>query len=884
MEKINDGDLKRYAFLTTLTGLVRNHASTIAFLFLVATLSGCLSSRQLPNNGYLLTAQTVRGNRAISSEELESLIPQKPNRRILGLPITPPLWFYQLGLRRYNREAALRAFQAKTNEFEQQSQQIAGSGQTDQSKALKKLNRRYNRQLKRLRQKAEEGNWLMRNLGEPPSYFTERDAQTNTAKMQKYLLDKGFFNAKAAYRLDTLRRRQIRVNYLVTENVGFYVKTITYEIDDPRVDSIVRQSLDKSKLKTGDRFDFENLSGERVRIEALLRDKGYYAFSRQYIRATDVDINRRYPNDSLHRNLDLYIQIINPPGQSSHPVYTIGDVQVRISPNRSADAADASSNSESAATPRLDTVRREGITYLLGGRNISSRLLSTKIQFRPGELYSQTKYRETQRQLFLLNQFKFVNLDFTDTTNRRLRTLITATPLDKYEATAEGGLTVLYQGQGYPGGFGSLIFRVRNLLGGLETFETSVRYGLEAQTGFLTDETTNDQDVYSSQELGISSSLIFPQLLFPGRIRFGFNRFNPRTQVSLSFNNTYRPDFRRSLLRATMAYNWQTTPTKQFSFLIADVNLINANFDTKLGAAFRRQLDTLTAQGSTIALSFRRSLSSSFSFAYTYNTNTPGQNRRANFLRTVIESGGTTLNFFSDKTIARWSDPSVTGLQFYKFLRSNIDFRHYIPLRSRTTFAFRLNTGLAYGYGPNGGPVPYEKLFFAGGSNSVRAWLPRRLGPGSAYPFKENPSVPDTNSNSQFVYRFEQPGNFLLEGSAELRGHLFHLFSDVNGAIFIDAGNVWTLGSSTTRPGSTFHVNTFIPQIAVGTGVGLRFDFSFFVIRFDGGIKVWDPARRYFDSENQLIDKRFILPEFSLSRLTKGPNPLVVNFGIGYPF
>ena len=873
----------RCALLTNLALPVRKHTLTIAFLFLVATLSGCLSSKQLPNNGYLLTAQTVRGNRTISAEQLESLIPQKPNRRVLGLPITPPLWFYQLGLRRYDREAAVRAFQAKTNEFEQQSQQIAGSSQIDQ-KALKKLNRRYNRQLKRLRQKAEEGNWLMRNLGEPPAYFTGRDAQTNTAKMQKYLLDKGFFNAKTAYRLDTLRRRQIRVNYLITENVGFFVKTVTYEIDDPRVDSIVRQSLDKSKLKTGDRFDFDNLSGERVRIEALLRDKGYYAFSRQYIRATDVDINRRYPNDSLHRNLDIYIQIVNPPNQSSHPVYSIGDVQVRISPSvdasgRSADAVDASGN-----TTRLDTVNRDGITYLLGGRNISSRLLSTKIQFRPGELYSQTKYRETQRQLFLLNPFKFVNLDFTDTTNRRLRTLITATPLDKYEATAEGGLTVLYQGQGYPGGFGSLIFRVRNLFGGLETFETSVRYGLEAQTGFLTDQTTNSQDVYSSQDLGISSSLIFPQLLFPGRIRFGFNRFNPRTQVSLSFNNTFRPDFRRSLLRATMAYNWQTTPAKQFSFLIADVNLINANFDTKLGPAFRRQLDTLTAQGSTIALSFRRSLSSSFSFIYTYNTNTPGQNRRANFLRTVIESGGTTLNFFPNRLIEHWSDRSVTGLQFYKFLRFNVDFRHYIPLRSHTTLAFRLNTGLAYGYGPDGGPVPYEKLFFAGGSNSVRAWLPRRLGPGAAFPFLDDPSEAAVNENKQFIYRFEQPGNVLLEGSAEFRGRLFHFFSDIDGAVFVDAGNVWTLGNSASRPGSTFHLNTFIPQIAVGTGVGLRIDFSFFIIRFDGGIKVWDPARRYVDAENQLVDDRFLLPKFSLRQLTKGPNPLVINFGIGYPF
>ncbi|GAB4023850.1 translocation and assembly module lipoprotein TamL [Spirosoma koreense] len=839
---------------------------------------------------YLLTSQTVRGNRTVSSEALESLIPQKPNRRILGLPITPPLWFYQLGQRRYNREAALRDLQDKTNEFEQQSQLLA-----NQPQALKALNRRYGRQLKRLRLKAEEGNWLMRSLGEPPSYFAEADAKANAGKMQKYLVDKGFFNGQTTYTLDTLRRRQIRVNYLIREKEGFYLRNITYQIADPRVDSIVRQSFDKSRLRVGDRFDFDNMSGERLRIESLLRDQGYYNFSRQYVRATDVDTVRRghdrrfqqglEPGDSTRRSVDIALQIINPPGQSAHPIYHIGEVEVQI--RSGADVPDAAH--PAATMVDHDTVSRNGIRYLLGGRDISLRLLSSKILLRPHQLYSQSNYRDTQRQLFLLNQFKFVNVNFIDTTNRQLQTLITATPLDKYEATAEGGVTgLLYQGQGYPGGFGSLIFRVRNMFGGLETFETSVRFGLEAQTGFVADPNNLDRTVYTSQELGVSSSLTFPQILFPGRLRFGFNRYAPRTQVSLSFNNSFRPDFRRSLLRATMSYNWQTTATKQFSFLIADINLINAGDGTNsvISSAFRDQLNALTAQGSTVYLNFfRRSLSSSLSFAYTYNTNIPGQNRRASFLRTVFESGGTTLNLVSNKTVNRWSDTSTgIGLQLYKFLRANVDYRYYIPVRNRTTLAFRVNTGIAFGYGPNN-LVPYEKFFFAGGSNSVRAWLPRRLGPGAAFPYRaDNPKQPNITSTGQFVYLFEQPGNILFEGSAELRGRLFHLGADVNGALFIDAGNVWTLSNNSTRPESAFQFDTFIPQIAVGTGVGLRFDFSFFVIRFDGGIKVWDPARKYVDEKQGPVDDRFILPKFSLKQLSSGPNPLVINFGIGYPF
>ncbi|MFD2573154.1 BamA/TamA family outer membrane protein [Spirosoma soli] len=840
------------------------------FVFLVLSLSGCLSSKQLRNNEYILTSQTIRGNRAITNEELESLIPQKPNRRILGLPITPPLWFYQLGQRRYNREAALRDLEAKTNEFEQQSQQLA-----NQPRALKKLNRQYRRRLNRLRQRAEEGNWVMRNLGEPPSYFSENDARSNAGKMQKYLADKGFFNATTAYKLDTLRRRQIRVTYLISEKIEFYVRNVVYEIADPRVDSIVRQSLNSSLIKSSDRFDFDKLSAEKVRIESLLRDQGYYAFSRQYIRVGDIDTTR-YQNerlselDSVRRNLNVFIQIVNPPGQLAHPVYRIGDVEVRISPDET---------QPSAATAGLDTVRRNGITYLLGGRNISSRLLDAKILLRPGQLYSQTKYRDTQRQLFLLNQFKFVNLNFIDTTARRLRTLITATPLDKYEATAEGGITVLYQNQGYPGGFGNLIFRARNLFGGLETFETSLRYGIEAQTGFV------DNEVYRAYELGISSSLTFPQLLLPGRFRFRFNPYAPRTQVSLGFTNTFRPDFQRTNLRTTLAYSWQLSSTKQFNVLLADISYLRTFYpNTIIGRSFEQFVQQQQEQGSTIYLAYRNAFVSGISGTYTYNTNVSGKNHRANFFRVTVESGGTTLNLLNAAFARELFDND--GPLFYKYLRGNIDYRYYMPLRPRTTLAFRINTGLAVGYAPNGA-VPYEKLFFAGGSNSIRAWLPRRLGPGSAFPYIDNPNIPsfkDPPRQEQFDYRFEQPGNILLEGSAELRGRLFHLFGDVNGAIFVDAGNVWTLRDNPIRAGDVFRLNTFVPQIAVGTGVGLRFDFSFFIIRFDGGIKVWDPARRYPGVDNQIIDERFLLPKFSLGKLSKGPNPLVINFGIGYPF
>lgn len=864
---------------------VWHYPLVISQFVLLLSLASCLPTKSLRSDAYLLTAQTVRGSQTLPADELESLIPQKPNRRILALPITPPLWFYRLGQQSYNREAALAALQEKTAEFDRISEQLTDSASVtaDTDTRLRQMNRRYGRQLNRLRLRAEEGNWLMRNLGEPPTYFADADARANTVKIRDYLANKGFLNAQTTYQLDTLLRRQIRVRYLVTENEPFYVRTVTYEIADPRVDSLVRQSLDNAALRTDTRFDLSNLAAERVRIESLLRDRGYYGFSRQYVRATDVDTTRRFMRvpgqDSLQRSLNVYVQVMNPPGKTAHPIYQFGDVTMRI------DGVQGQGATLLNAVGTTDTIRRNGIMYLLNGRDISTRLLSSKVRIRPGSLYSQSDYRDTQRQLFLLNQFKFVNVNFTDTTNRRLQTLITASPLDKYEYTFEGGLFVLYQqSANYPGPFANLTFRVRNLFGGLETLETSVRYGFEYQTGFNTS-ASGTVGAYRATEIGVTTSLIFPQVLFPGPLRFRFSPYNPRTQVSLGFTNTRRPDFRRSLLRATMAYNWQTSPAKQFSFLIADINLINAGrgFNSEISQQFQTLLDSDQNGGGTLFRSFRRSFASGISLAYTYNTNVVGQNRRSNFLRTIIESGGTTLNLLSNRQLQQIFNPrgtDSTGLQYYKYIRLNVDYRHYIPLWGRTTLAFRVNTGLILGYGPNNGPAPYEKLFFAGGSNSIRAWLPRRLGPGAQSP----PLTTDSSRAGQFVYTFEKPGDILLEGSAELRGRLFKLVADVDGAFFIDAGNVWQLPGKGTTTNGEFRLGSLVPQIAVGTGVGLRLNFSFFIVRLDGGIKVWDPARQYTTADGQAVDDRFILPQFSLRKLSKGPNPLVINFGIGYPF
>ena len=838
-------------------------------------LSGCLSAKRIPDKQYLLYAQTVKGNKAISTEDLTALIPQKPNKRLLQTPITLGLWLYRAFSGNYRPDSVRRELETLTTRFEQESQALANN-----PKALKELNRRFNRQARRKQRYIEKGNWGMRNFGEAPVYFDGQNALANTAKMKLYLKNRGFFLANASFRVDTLLDRRVRVTYFVHERTPYIVSSVAYAIPDKRIDSLVATSLANSPLKVGQRYDEANINAEKIRIEELLRNQGYYGFSRQYVKprvARDTTFDQ--PADTLSQPVDLLVRVLNPEN-GQHKVYTIGDVDVRIF--------------RDPAIP-LDTVVANGVRYFMEPNMYSTRLLNTKISLRPGTLYRQTDYATTQRQLFLLNQFKFASVNFTDTTQQRLRTLIAATPLDKYDYSLEGGFTLLYQAQGnLPGPFGNLSLRARNLFGGLETFEVALRLGIEAQTGYSTQQTS--PIFYSAQEFGVTTSLLFPQILFPTPVRFRFTALNPRTQFSVGYNASVRPDYSRRNLRGTMTYLWQQSQAKQFTASILDVNYLQSKV---ISPDFQAFINAAIAQGSTIDKSFRNAFFSSISFGYTYNTNVIGQNKRANFFRVTTESGGTTLNLL--KTPGILSLTEDTGLEFYKYLRANVDYRHYLPLAPRTTLAFRANAGLLFGYGPNE-TGPYEKRFFGGGPNSVRAWLPRRLGLGASYP-RTTPSA-ETYSpifrgpyGERFDYSFEQPGDVLLEGSAELRGRLFKLFADINGAAFIDIGNVWTLRNLVNAPGTVlpanplggptnavFRTGSFLEQFAVGMGVGLRIDFSIVVLRLDAAVKAYDPARRYINATGQEVDERFILKQFSFNRLTTGPNPVVLNIGIGYPF
>jgi hypothetical protein len=277
--------------------------------------------------------------------------------------------------------------------------------------------------------------------------------------------------------------------------------------------------------------------------------------------------------------------------------------------------------------------------------------------------------------------------------------------------------------------------------------------------------------------------------------------------------------------------------------------------------AFDSLLQHLDSLGNKLINAFKPSYVSSMIFSLTWNNNYGVAQKSSSFMRLTLESGGTLLNLYSPKFI------QDQGLEPYKYLRISFDFRKNVAISKTQAFAWRFNTGFGFAYSDNK-VLPYEKNFFVGGSNSVRAWRPRRLGLGSdPPPLNSNPS-----RNGYFDYRFERPGQFLLEGSVEWRQKIVGF---LNYAFFIDAGNVWAL-QTTTNDAAAFSFNKFYKELGVGTGFGLRFDFTFLILRFDVGVKAWDPARP--------VGSRFVLPNMSFKQPFVYHEPVIYNIGIGYPF
>lgn len=791
--------------------------------------------------------QGIKAPAKISKEELRELYAQRPNRRFLFLPVYHLAAIYYAGEKRFDKEKFVKKKARVEQKFDSK---IA---KTTSQQKINNLRFRKQKKIDKYNSRIENGNLFMQ-WGEPVAVFDSALVKITVNRFKNYLFSQGYFRNDVKTKVTSVGKF-VNVTYIVEVNDPYYIDTIFYRMSDSTIYKLLKESEEDAFIKKGDRYQEDKFTQERERIDLFMKDNGFYDFSRQYV---EFDVDTTLLEDN---KLAIMITILDPAKRGFHKQFVIDSVRF---------ITDAG-----VTLPGVEREKRvyRDVQYRYYQDNYNPKILSQRVFLSPGNLYSRTKTFDTQRQLANLDAFKFVNVNYDSSGGKFIATIFTSA-LDQYEWSNEIGVNVT---EGYPGPFYNINFKKRNIFHGLENLELNGRIGIEGVAS-----ATRELNVYKSTEAGVNASITFPQFLWPFRTttQIKLGKYNPKTRLMVGYNYTDRPEYKRTSTTFSNTYTWQNQRTTQYSLALANISLINSQVDT----SFSRILNELAVEGNyNLARSFEPSFVSSMIFSVTWNRNYGTFDRNAVFIRAQFEPGGTTLNFIDPDIIRR------QGLQYFKFLRFNFDYRQIRVLNSWATFAYRLNTGVAYSYGSDRS-LPYEKYYFAGGSNSVRAWRPRRLGLGSVPPSLST----DPTADGLFNYQLEKPGEILFEGSMELRSKLFGF---VGGAIFVDAGNVWLFSQQTrdnpetgerepVAGNSKFRINSFYKELGIGTGFGLRFDFTFLVLRFDVGIKVYDPGRP--EDERFVLDKaRFFKPfavETSEGNFSHHREPVIYNIGVGYPF
>jgi outer membrane protein assembly factor BamA len=793
------------------------------FIILFYLTIGCIGTKHLKEGEYLLYNQKITSAEKFDSEAIKRQLVQDHNSRIWFLPIAPYTYIYHKGLKNYDSAKYELKKLKITEKFE------AKISKAEKENKINRLQRRLNKKVGKENKNLDEGNLFMR-WGEPIIVYDSTQTEKSRKNLDVYMKSNGWFMANSTYEVK-YEKKTATVNYSIEPGPRYSIDTVIYDIADSTVSSIILSTQHESLIKPGMPYSQDELSEERVRIDELLKDNGYFDFSRQYI---------RFSVDSTVGNQQVLVQIriLKPLNHDTHRSFSIDSVIFVVSSN------------ESLTKKKESQFLYQGVTYSFLDRYYSEKVLSRRIYLKPGDIYSKKNTLKTQRELAGMDMFKFVNVNYDSSGNNFIANIFVM-PLKRYQWTAEAGLTVT---QAVPGPFASLSLKQRNVFNTLGILEISGSIGVEGVSA-----ASNPNDVLASLEAGANISLTFPKFFLPisDAMKRNLGFFNPKSTIQTGLSFTDRPEYTRSNLSAANFYTWQPKLNQVNEFRFLEVALVKTN---RLDPAYLERLEDLEKNGNNLINSFKPSFISNQRFTRSVNINSYGRRfNNSSFFSLLLEPGGTFTNLWAREFFAKDS------LEIYAYVKIDSDYRKIFASTKRKAWAFRVRSGVAFPYGENG-LLPYEKYFFSGGSISNRAWKPRRLGPGSYNHIEEG----------QVSYKFEQQGEIILESSLEFRQQIIGL---LHWAAFVDAGNIWTIREDNSRPGSQFKLNRFYQEIAVGAGLGLRFDFSFLIMRFDVAAKVIDPARP--------LGKRFILSQgfndapFNNPKLTE---PVVYTLSIGYPF
>ncbi|MBS1524838.1 MAG: BamA/TamA family outer membrane protein [Bacteroidetes bacterium] len=702
-----------------------------------------------------------------------------------------------------------------------------------------------------------------KDIGEPPNLLDSALVEFSRLQIQQFLRNKGYLQARV---VDTIKvaKKRAQLIFTATEGPMFRIRKVSDSISDKRVANIYHANRGNfTHLKPGSRYDTDSLAYDRDETYMLMRRNGYYDFLRQYITyETDTTFGKSLA--------DVKMIIDNPIGKTSHPVYRINNTLISIS------------NSSGRTPGHEDTLKVDSqFSFVDYSHKFKPQILKIYVFQRKGDLFNIDKQTLTTSRLAELNVFRNVpNPVYTKSADsNKLDMKIDMVPLKQMSDRVEGEF--LFNGGRYGFDVGNT-FTDRNL------FKTATILQLKFEYSTLYDNGRNStiSGAVENQEFKIGGSIIYPQILSPFDLPILGKYGVPHT----TFSSNYSLFFQKGLVERQSFDNSVTYDFTETSNKVHTLTPIDITFSKGIIDATAR--DSLVKKGyySYVYLIGRTIFSSGSQYTYQLNANKLNAYENFLYFRGTLDVGGNTLWLLSNVfNTPRDSSGYRTffGYTFAQYTKAEVDFRTYKTLGGEKQFVFRINPGIGVPYG-NSSLLIFEKNFYAGGANDIRAWLPRTLGPG-----RFNRGIAygsDTTTRDRLKY-LDQFGEIKFVVNAEYRYKIADDFfgSKLKGAFFMDAGNVWRLHKQSQYPNEEFRLNNIWPSTAIGIGTGFRFDVGFFVFRLDAALKFKDPQ---FDGADQWVlvnhlNELFHTGPFKTAyRASNGEsyNFLQLNFGIGMPF
>ena len=711
--------------------------------------------------------------------------------------------------------------------------------------------------------KPEKDNWwnnLKRKIGEEPVLLNMRDTERSVSNLKIYLESRGYYDSGVAYAVDTTyRKRRAKVTYSLRQGRPYYIDNVSYDFRDRFLEPILLPDTVNTLLHKGDIFDISVLDKERERIALYLKDRGYYSFTVN---------NVEYVADTLGGDHKVGIKVIikqnllgyNARGKAMYDnniVYRLRNIN--IVPSYNAVAAKSRENYFDA----FDTVDYRGLNILFRGKQprVREKVLRGAIPLYPNYLYNYSQVNRTYSNLMSMGYFKSARISFKELPDSMAqRGYIT------HIGGAHSSSLVNYTREGY---LDCDIFCTpalrQSVKAELEASTTSSFYGLKAVLGYQNRNIFRGAEMFEltgtagyeymkapnskkrhAMEFGLAASLSFPRFLI-ANYAMKQNIVAPKTKFEISYNYQDRPYYRRGLSSLSWVYSWRNRTSSSFVIRPITINWVDVSY---IDQDYFNSL-----QNQYLKHSFESQLILALSGSYVYNK----QYKSAPNNRTTVRVNGEVAGNLLDGLEHLFSHPNdkgyyeILGIRYSQYVRGDVSASHKVMFGKVTALAARLYAGVGYAYG-NSDAIPFDRMFYAGGSNSMRGWAPRTLGPGS--------SAAPTN-----VIYPTQLGDMKLEANIEFRFPIWGIFQ---GATFFDAGNIWYIGRKGVEypEGSVFSFGEFYKQIALNTGIGLRLDIKFAILRLDWGIRLHDP--------NQPVGERWI-HNFKWKNTS-------LNFGVGYPF